>query len=202
DNNLYVLNTTTKAWSIAAVNGGKPVSRSGHSMTLVGSHLIIFGGKGANGIIFNDMLMYNVETLFSFASKWQEVSSNRSMRASPRSNHTAVVHADKLYIFGGLSDDKVHSDFWEYDPETETWFEIECSGYLPGPRHSHAAVVIDGIMYMFGGVNDKGQYSGDMFAYRFASRYWHRVDMTNVRPTARANHALCAVGSKLFLFGG
>jgi hypothetical protein len=112
------------------------------------------------------------------------------------------MNDNKLYIFGGQAGKHTYDDLWEFDPAIESWTRVECFGFLPGPRHSHAAVVVDGIMYVAGGVDEKGQYSSEMYAYRFASRYWHRIDATQAKPPARASHALCAVGSRLFMIGG
>ncbi len=43
------------AWSRPSDAGNLPAARVGHATTLIGNHLIVFGGGNADGRLFNDM---------------------------------------------------------------------------------------------------------------------------------------------------
>ena len=42
-------------WSKPIISGDVPEARAGHSMTLIGTKLYVFGGNGDNGVYFNDV---------------------------------------------------------------------------------------------------------------------------------------------------
>lgn len=90
-----------------------------------------------------------------------------------------------------------------FDPITERWSEITTSGYIPAARSSHSAVALAGVLYAFGGISESGEHLGDLVALNLATGYWHQFEtIRTVSPPARAHHALCALGTRLFLIGG
>ena len=51
---------------------------------------------------------------------WKTLYSERKDKYEPiaRSDFSLIEHKRKLYIFAGKSEDKILSDFWEFDLET------------------------------------------------------------------------------------
>ncbi|OIT05943.1 acyl-coa-binding domain-containing protein 5 [Nicotiana attenuata] len=71
------------------------LSRGGHSVTLAGTSLVIFGGQDANRSLLNDLHILDLETM-----TWDEMGT-LGVPPSPRSDHAAAVHAERyLLIFG------------------------------------------------------------------------------------------------------
>ncbi|KAM7482066.1 hypothetical protein LguiB_006649 [Lonicera macranthoides] len=74
------------------------VSRGGQSVTLVGKRLVVFGGEDVKGPLLNDLHILDLESL-----TWGEIDAT-GLPPSPRSDHSAAIHADRyLFIFGGSS---------------------------------------------------------------------------------------------------
>ena len=68
-----------------------------------------------------------------------------------RSEATAVLYDDCMFIFGGIAYDESgqgsptdYNDLWSYDLSAQTWTRIRPSGSLPPKRFSHSADIIEG----------------------------------------------------------
>lgn len=85
---------------------------------------------------------------------------------SPRGGHTAVVHKDMLYAFGGKSGRSPFNDLCGFSFETSTWTAIRLSAPAPAPRCAHVCVVQDSSLYVFGGYDGR-RYFDDCFEYNF-----------------------------------
>lgn len=82
--------------------GGKlktpgPKPRTSHASGFANGHLFVYGGQDDENNKLGDMWDYNVAT-----KTWTEVKLADGFVPQPRSGHTAVVHGQKLYIFGGI----------------------------------------------------------------------------------------------------
>ena len=64
------------------------------------------------------------------------------------------------------------NDVWVYDPQTNTWAEQDCIGFIPAPREGHSAALVGDVMYIFGGRTEEGTDLGDLAAFRISSRRW------------------------------
>ena len=87
-----------------------------------------------------------------------------------RASHAAVVHNDKMYIFGGQDDDNNKlGDLWTYDCNSNQWAEIapEEGGFRPIARSGHTAVVWGQKMYIFGGILELTKELNDMVIFDF-----------------------------------
>lgn len=52
----------TKTWTTLKVNGIPPAAREGHTATVIGSTMYLFGGSG-NNAYFNDLYAFDLETV-------------------------------------------------------------------------------------------------------------------------------------------
>jgi N-acetylneuraminic acid mutarotase len=141
--------------------------------------------------------------------------------ALARRHHTAVVHGDAMYVYGGRSGSTAKADFWQYEFATSTWTAMPTHSAMPA-RFGHVAAVAEGKMYVFGGyvLADDAGLSSDatVWEYDFAAMTWSklipRVDNTadvlgsplfpQSMPTARFAAAGAATGSStgLYVVGG
>lgn len=177
-----------------------PVGRVGHSMTLLGDKLILFGGKGENDNFLSDTWAYSLT-----ASRW----SNLSSPADPRRFHSAVQmgtspsSAREMLIFGGLSPaDTALNSLLYYNSRNDTWELIEAGG-SPFGRFRHTALWRETNLYVFGGQSsDAGQYLDDMWVYYPESKLWEKLAMSGAKVSGIVSvSAVFANGRGIFVGG-
>jgi len=147
----------------------KPAPRSGHSMTVVGKKIYIFGGEGSyNGFnkrtTYNDMIAFNSE-----AMHWETVpmfgGPPFALLPSSRRGHSATLIVTKdnrqqLLLIGGAGPDRMFmqdvylNDIQLFDIKTCRWTEVDASGTRPSPRAFHTANLVqpEGKIYIYGGL--------------------------------------------------
>ncbi|KAJ3095586.1 hypothetical protein HDU97_006789 [Phlyctochytrium planicorne] len=159
NNDVYALNTETLVWStVDDIRGEPPCARYGHSMTLWGQHLIVFGGSDAGDNDLDDIHFLNLTTM-----TW-EIMKVHGTKPKPRRNHSSTIHNHKLYIHGGEMnyDEFFLDDLNVLDLQTLTW-----SGPIKiGHRHSHFSFVYRNCFYVYGGMltEDKFENCDDLIA--------------------------------------
>ncbi|OQS02125.1 hypothetical protein THRCLA_05483 [Thraustotheca clavata] len=146
-NNMYRYELENKLWRKMNAQGQIPSGRFGHSGAVhdASKRLIIFGGWDGRDTL-DDLYQYEFTT-----NTWSIM---RTTGRSPphRYRHTAVIYGDSMFVFGGV--DKAHSrfnDLQRLDLLTNTWSEVQSSGYIPSSRTFHRAVVVSNRMYLLGG---------------------------------------------------
>ncbi|XP_011024324.1 PREDICTED: acyl-CoA-binding domain-containing protein 4 isoform X1 [Populus euphratica] len=140
----------THACGFIETSGNAPVARGGHSVTLVGSRLIIFGGEDRNRRLLNDVYALDLETM-----TWDMVVARQTAPA-PRFDHTAAINREHyLLIFGGCSHSIFFNDLHVLDLQTMEWSQPEVQGDLVTPRAGHAGVIIGENWYVVGGGDNK-----------------------------------------------
>jgi hypothetical protein len=129
-----------------------PEPRTGHTMTLIGDYIYMFGGETqAKGVFTDGMSRLDVST-----STWWHV---QPVNTPPegRRGHAAVVHDNNLYIIGGETADGFVGEIWKYNTATNTWEQLITNGaFIPGITQ-HGAIVENGILYIFGGSDGTNQ---------------------------------------------
>jgi len=147
----------------------KPAPRSGHSMTVVGKKIYIFGGEGSyNGFnkrtTYNDMVAFNTEAMC-----WETVpmfgGPPFALLPSSRRGHSATLFETKsgsqhLLLIGGAGPDRMFmqdvylNDIQSFDIKTCRWTEVEATGDRPSPRAFHTANFVqpEGVIYVYGGL--------------------------------------------------
>ena len=91
---------------------------------------------------------------------------------------------------------------WCYDPNGNSWSQLDCIGYIPIPREGHAAALVDDVMYVFGGRTEYADDLGDLAAFRITSRRWYTFQNMGLSPSPRSGHSMTAVGKQIFVVGG
>lgn len=201
DDDLYLLNTTSLKWTVAAPVGPKPSGRYGHTISTIGSMLYIFGGQ-LDDTFFDDLACYDLTTLQSPTSSWNFVKP-ASVSPPPRTNHTIITYQDKLYLFGGTDGKLWYSDTWVYDPVDNTWAPLECAGFIPAPCEGHSATIVGDTMYVFGGRSAEGKDLGALSALKIPAKKWFSFQNMGPGPTPRSGHSMTAfAGNKILIMGG
>lgn len=85
---------------------------------------------------------------------------------SPRGGHTAVVHGDSLYAFGGKSGRSPFNDLCGFDFDAGAWAQVRAVAPVPAPRCAHVCVAHGSSLYVFGGYDGR-RYFDDCYAFSF-----------------------------------
>lgn len=108
------------------------------------------------------------DLIFSETESWHLIStgSKNSDSVSPaRHKHSAVLHSDAMWVYGGMTDLQERSDLWRWDIISKTWQCIK-NKINPGPLHSHAACKLPSSMLIFGGERN-GQNCNELWKFSF-----------------------------------
>ncbi|KAF1333762.1 Ring finger protein b, partial [Globisporangium splendens] len=105
-NGVYTYDIASCVWKLQVCSGTAPRERSDHAALFLEPHfLIIIGGRGRNGQIYNDVFALDL-------SKWQWTEIEMDVPLLPRYWHAVwyCENDDSVYVFGGRSDVIVHGD--------------------------------------------------------------------------------------------
>ncbi|KAG5438883.1 hypothetical protein PCANB_002213 [Pneumocystis canis] len=200
DNSLYLLNTSSKMWTKAVIYGQKPSGRYGHSLNILGTKIIIFGGQ-METFFFNDLISFDLDTLNTSNARWEQI--NPITNSPPaRTNHIMITYQENLYLFGGTNSNQWFNDVWVFDYKNLSWKEVVCNGCIPQPREGHSASLIDDIIYIFGGRGLDGSDLGDLIAFKITTSRWYIFQNMGPSPSPRSGHTLTSFGQKIIVLGG
>lgn len=164
-NELYELQASRWEWKRlkprAPKSGPYPCPRLGHSFTIIGNRVFLFGGLAndsddpKNNIprYLNDLYILEMKQ-YSNVMQW-DLPICYGTPPPPRESHTAVAYEGpdgkkKLIIYGGMSGCRL-GDLWQLDLDSMTWSKPFIDGPSPLPRSLHSATLINNKMYVFGG---------------------------------------------------
>ena len=139
-------------------------------------------GSGV-AVAYNDKKIYvlagqtpgSIESIYVYDSALRTWSQGASM-VIPRVGASSVVHANKIYVFGGVdaADPFTYPRSVEvYDTATESW---SIAALLPeqAARRGLSCEVIENIVYVMGGVNSSG-ISNRLDTYDLYRKAWSRA---------------------------
>lgn len=172
-----------------------PSEREGQSIVYDDTQAILFGGCLFDLSCYNDVWVYSFNT-----KSWNLQNVGGDVFPGPRGGHSAVLSNEKMYIFGGYTQQHYLRDVYVLDTVDWQWDKLETRGIVPGARQGHTAVVYDSQMFVFGGYGEKG-YLGDMLVLDLDLANWIKSSSPDA-PTARAGHSATGSGHHMYVFGG
>ncbi|XP_050742970.1 host cell factor isoform X2 [Drosophila biarmipes] len=232
-NELYELQATKWEWRKmypeSPDSGLSPCPRLGHSFTMVGEKIFLFGGLAnesddpKNNIpkYLNDLYILDTRGVHSHNGKWI-VPKTYGDSPPPRESHTGISFASKgsgnlnLLIYGGMSGCRL-GDLWLLDTDTMTWSKPRTFGQAPLPRSLHSSTMIANKMYVFGGwvplvINDskstterEWKCTNTLAVLDLDTMTWDNVTLDTVEenvPRARAGHCAVGIQSRLYVWSG
>ncbi|XP_057319898.1 host cell factor [Microplitis mediator] len=231
-NELYELQASRWEWKRLKPKSPKddspPCPRLGHSFTLIGNKVFLFGGLAndsddpKNNIprYLNDL--YTLELLPNGQTAW-EVPKTYGPSPPPRESHTGVAYTDRttgkscLVIYGGMSGCRL-GDLWFLDVDSMTWNKPIVHGPTPLPRSLHTATLINHKMYVFGGwvplvVDDvkvathekEWKCTSTLACLNLETLTWEQLTVDSSEenvPRARAGHCAVGIHSRLYVWSG
>ena len=135
-NDVRTLDLQTKSWSVCTVTGTPPRALVGHSTSLVGRELFVFGGSDGkhDG---NDLYIFDTETL-----AWSLPSLEGRAPLARIGHSSCLVGHTKLYYFGGYGIRIGYvNETHVLDTALLSWSRPYINGAPPAPRASHRAAV-------------------------------------------------------------
>uniref|UniRef100_W5KFX4 Kelch domain-containing protein 1-like n=1 Tax=Astyanax mexicanus TaxID=7994 RepID=W5KFX4_ASTMX len=132
------------------------------------------------------------------------------MEVPARSDHTAVLSGDVLYVWGGCQyvdgeDVAFPSDeIWLYDMESGKWSRREMGGEVPPLLSQACGSFLQGILYVFGGCDSNG-HTNQMYCVDLQDgKYtWRKIkSCVGAPPSPRDRHSCWVFKDRLIYFGG
>ncbi|XP_020220693.1 acyl-CoA-binding domain-containing protein 6 isoform X1 [Cajanus cajan] len=163
---VWAFDTESECWSLMEAKGDIPVARSGHTVVMANSVLILFGGEDAKRRKLNDLHMFDLNSF-----TWLPLLYTGAAPC-PRFNHVAALYDGKiLFIFGGASKSRTLNDLYSLDFGTMEWSRIKIRGFHPSPRSGCCGVLCGTKWYITGGGSKKKRH-GETLVYDIVRSEW------------------------------
>ena len=200
-NDFYSFHFKTSEWTRIDERGNNasgtpPSPRDRHCAVVHGNGFYVFGGfDGAARV--NDLYKYDF-----IEGKWSQIlpDSDNPTWPSPRHSHSAVVHNDKMLIFGGY-DGSYRNDLYEFNFITNVWAVIDVIGRIPRQRYRATCVVHDNCLILHGG-HDGTRHLDDTNALDLETKRWVSLVSAGTPPINRDSHVSFMFNDAMFIFGG
>ncbi|XP_065542074.1 multiple epidermal growth factor-like domains protein 8 isoform X2 [Lathamus discolor] len=179
---------------------GSPSARWCHAMCLsdVGTAVLI-GGEGADQQPCKDAF-------------WKmEIVGFQLQNAMPLHlhGHTATYDPDtkRIYIFGGIREDKTNSSIYILDTVTWKWLLVAAKGRMPVLTY-HSATIYCKELFVFGGSSPQkapmavGPCSNVLYIFNPEHEIWYQPISEGEKPLPRLGHSATLLKNKLLIFGG
>lgn len=173
----------------------------GHSINLFKDEFFIFGGFH-HGKFLDTLRCVNAANL----QIEQPCTTGKSPEA--RAYHNALIHGDRLIIYGGLNEWKVFNNYYVLNTINMNWLKVETYGELPSPREKCSFNnIMDEFLVLFGGYacshDFEAEYDyNDVFTMNLSTLFWKKQEMKGNLPESRYGHTTNIYKRKLYLFGG
>lgn len=108
----YFLDVDTLTWSDLECSGDIPKSRIAHTISQMSgapNRLVMFGGRDDTGTRRNELSELDVKT-----GKWRIFEEEEGCEPDARDFHTAVIHEDQMFIFGGSNGVERNNDVFRF----------------------------------------------------------------------------------------
>eukprot|EP00002_Diphylleia_rotans_P015075 TRINITY_DN2918_c0_g2_i4.p1 TRINITY_DN2918_c0_g2~~TRINITY_DN2918_c0_g2_i4.p1 ORF type:complete len:400 (-),score=62.49 TRINITY_DN2918_c0_g2_i4:911-2110(-) len=199
-NELWKLDLDSEKWTpLLSTDGDPPQPRFSHASVLVGRRLYVYGGCDDYNNYFDDLHVYDIDD-----RSWEQLSTGGA-RPSARHGHSLSCVANRIYLFGGMSQHSTFGDLFCFNIDTVEWEKVEMEGIAPNSRAFHSTIAIQKNIYLYGGRSSNGDAYGDLWVLRAEDQdaeRWEYLQPTGALPTPRFSHALAAYGDSFLLYGG
>ena len=170
-------------------------------MTAVNLTVYLFGGNTAEGssVLSDELFSYSIPD-----GVWTSLN-NVSSGTFPgaRQGHRMTSIANTLYLFMGRMESGLSADVYSYNTNTLEWTYLPSS---PGSRERFALTAVGAHILLHGGLvgeNPSGEAirSSELWQLDTLSLRWKLLPTVG-NSVAREGHAMCSVGTRIYMFGG
>ena len=199
---VHSFDVRSGVWSKLEASGEGPSPRAAHSAAAVGNMVVVQGGIGPAGLASEDLHVLDLQG----APRWHRVVV-RGPGPGQRYAHVISFVAQRfLVVHGGNDGSKPLGDSWCLDTTNKPyeWVKMNPSGDIPPPRmYAAAAPRADGLLLLCGGRGADSAPLSDAFGLaRHRDGRWEWAAAPGEAPTARYQHAVSFVGTRLHVSGG
>ncbi|NXJ04023.1 GACHH protein, partial [Odontophorus gujanensis] len=191
----------------ALLSPGSPSPRWCHAMCLSDVRTaVLVGGEGIDHQACKDALWkLEIDSDFWFPVSLQQ----QNAMPSCLRGHTATYDPDtkRIYIFGGIREDKDHSSIYVLDTVTWKWLLVAAKGRMPLLTY-HSATIYRKELFVFGGAFPKtasmavGPCSNVLYVFNPEHEIWYQPISEGEKPLPRLGHSATLLKNKLLIFGG
>ncbi|KAF3063987.1 Ras guanine nucleotide exchange factor F [Daldinia childiae] len=185
------------------------LTRSHHTLTVVGDKAYIFGGQTSQGkLASNTIHSIALPKASSAVPEYQALpaisTENDGPVPKPRTKHSACALNNRVAIYGGCDESGNVLDegpiIWLFDVEKLTWSTLKPSSHperTPLPRSKAHLVAHDGNLILIGGVNSNGEALTDVWHYNCFTEIWNQLPHTPAVVTSAtiSGHTLYSISS-------
>ncbi|OQS01960.1 hypothetical protein THRCLA_05619 [Thraustotheca clavata] len=186
-NDLISIDLTSFNVENITVDGSPPSPRWGHTSILVGTKMIVIGGRNATSVLSD----VHILDLSSKTPSWKSGACGKPMFV-----HSAVNVKGKIYCFGGRSNLDALSDIsldtiHVYDSTLDNWSIESTSGKtIPSARSNTQAVIVqDQHVILTGGTSSLTQCQSDIFSLNLSRMIWQQ-HYPHVENTIWTSHSM------------
>ncbi|XP_029940766.1 rab9 effector protein with kelch motifs [Salarias fasciatus] len=174
-------------WKNVPANGELPSPRTYHTNSAsIGDRLFVFSGGEAGAAPVSDS---KVHIFDSVSSSWSQPQTHGRQ---PPAQHGHIVAAvgSRIYIHGGMTGDKFHSDMYFLNTGSMKWEKVQMKGDIPPGVAAHSAVVLGKNIYTFGGMTADGA-TNSMYRFNTDKSRWTVMKFEGDLPPNRLDHSMC-----------
>ncbi|XP_023783535.1 uncharacterized protein LOC111929945 [Cyanistes caeruleus] len=186
---------------------GSPSPRWCHAMCLSDrGTAVLIGGEGVNQQSCRDAF-WKLET---DSDLWLPVGFQlQNAMPSCLHGHTATYDPDtkRIYIFGGIREDKDYSSMYILDTVTWKWLLVAAKGRIPVLTY-HSATIYHKELFVFGGTFPRkaslavAPCSNVLYVFNPEHEIWYQPISEGEKPLPRLGHSATLLKNKLLIFGG
>ena len=190
----WVYDPNNNTWTEITAGGG-PNPRQQHTATSLGDgRIVVFGGREQWAYADAYAWIYNTTT-----GNWTQGS---GLPAGSRYFHGAVNNNGKVYIFGGQTDAGYSNEMWKYNPDTDTWTEIDQGATLPSQRQIPVIVSeLQNLIWLYGGEEGHGRtFINDLWEFDVTASTWQQLP--DPPYTRKLTDAEMSGDDDIVIFGG
>ncbi|KAF2074200.1 hypothetical protein CYY_004486 [Polysphondylium violaceum] len=191
-----------KMFMIKLHTSGKIAPRVCHSAVVYKNKMYVYGGHLPDSHTFIKDVKKDVHSFDFENRKWnKELCVGSDM--PEKTEHSAVVYKNGMYVFGGYSGNASYLDInlYKLDLDTLESSVLQGTGSKPQGRSAHSANVWREYMYIFGGWN--GTESNNTF-YRInlETLEWSQVPAKGTPPPCIRSHSAVIYDDFMYIIGG
>ena len=164
--------------------GEEFLPRSGHSATVIGDIIYIFGGADSNKKVYDNLITFDINDMEIKKIK------AKGMIPKARASHAACsdILQTRIYFHGGAdTDGTVYDDLLSYNPKRNRFEKIDTTGDKPKALYGHSLVPHNHFLYLFGGTSGFVYYN-DLYRLDLLTKTWTKLQPSGKSPEHRYKH--------------
>lgn len=174
-------------WQSVQVTGVPPSGRTYHTNSAcVGNRLFVFSGGEAGSSAVTDAQLHVFDAV---SVTWTQPDTTGTPPAQ-RHGHVITAVGSDIYIHGGMSGEKFHSDMFTLNTESLKWQKVKAKGDLPPGVAAHSSVTFNKNIFIFGGMTADGA-TNSMFKFQCDKQRWTLLKFEGDLPPGRLDHSMC-----------